>query len=283
MNLSQELLTAGQNNSNLNPDYVRNLVKEILQDYALNYIYSSDYKRLIFTGGTCLKKNYGLNRLSEDLDFDIENNYDFKIEDFSKNLTDYFLNLDFKNVTYKIAKNNKTVLLKFDLSDIKTTNDLNITSNVVYLRCDFAIIDYEGYEVSVNPINTQNFSFFVKNYNLATLFSNKIGAFLQRDFYKGSQQKFPFKGRDVYDLFWLTSLSIKQSGEIKPNIEALKNRLAPKSIDEIRNEVVDKLNIVDPQYIYEDLLPLVSSRDYLENFIENYKPYLLEKLPSLIR
>ncbi len=39
--------------------------------YILNFIYNdSQYKNLIFTGGTCLRKIYGLSRLSEDLDFD---------------------------------------------------------------------------------------------------------------------------------------------------------------------------------------------------------------------
>ena len=51
--------------------FVRSALKEVLQDYVLNFVYNNKtYKDLIFTGGTCLRKVYGLPRLSEDLDFD---------------------------------------------------------------------------------------------------------------------------------------------------------------------------------------------------------------------
>ena len=50
---------------------IRNKLKEYLQDIILYIIYSNKkYKDLIFYGGTLLRKVYGLNRLSEDLDFE---------------------------------------------------------------------------------------------------------------------------------------------------------------------------------------------------------------------
>ncbi len=46
-------------------------MKEVLQAYVLDYLYNHpSYRRLNFYGGTCLHVVYGLNRLSEDLDFD---------------------------------------------------------------------------------------------------------------------------------------------------------------------------------------------------------------------
>src|SRR3990167_1977552 len=52
--------------------WVRTLLKEPIQDYILHFVYnSSKYKQFIFTGGTALRKLYGLPRLSEDLDFDL--------------------------------------------------------------------------------------------------------------------------------------------------------------------------------------------------------------------
>ncbi|MBU0579152.1 nucleotidyl transferase AbiEii/AbiGii toxin family protein [Patescibacteria group bacterium] len=54
------------------PLYVRNLLKESLQYYVLNYVYNSAYaEQLLFKGGTCLRFCFDLPRLSEDLDFDI--------------------------------------------------------------------------------------------------------------------------------------------------------------------------------------------------------------------
>ncbi|MEW6103904.1 MAG: nucleotidyl transferase AbiEii/AbiGii toxin family protein [bacterium] len=50
---------------------IRNYLKEHLQLYILDFVYNRSYgKELIFTGGSCLRFCFGLNRVSEDLDFD---------------------------------------------------------------------------------------------------------------------------------------------------------------------------------------------------------------------
>ncbi len=282
MNLVKDILYSVQNNISREPDYIRNIIKEIVQDYALNFIYSSDYKYLIFTGGSCLKKVYGLNRLSEDLDFDCPVDKLFNIVDFSNDLANYFKNLGYTDLTYKISGNNKTTIIKFDIANIKDELPQNISSNLVYLRCDFSEILYEGYKIEVNPIDTNNFSFFVINYDFTTLFANKIVAFLERDFYKGKFQNVPFKGRDVYDLFWMTSQSIRKESKIRPNRVVLFNRLKNNDINIISKELITKLGSIDSTSLYNDLLPLVSSKEYLNSFVENYKEYLTEKLPDLL-
>ncbi|MBI3559081.1 nucleotidyl transferase AbiEii/AbiGii toxin family protein [Candidatus Gottesmanbacteria bacterium] len=70
-----DLQTVVTQNKNLaGPSYLRNLLKEILQFYTLNFIYSSRWgKDFLFKGGTCLRICFDLPRLSEDLDFDIKN------------------------------------------------------------------------------------------------------------------------------------------------------------------------------------------------------------------
>ena len=98
-------------------DYLRNLLKEELQIVVLNFIYTnSKYKDLIFTGGTCLRKFYGLGRLSEDLDFDTHDGYSFAGKEFDYNkfandLITYFNSvLKYKNISAKVKY--KTVFLK---------------------------------------------------------------------------------------------------------------------------------------------------------------------------
>src|SRR3972149_3006062 len=55
----------------LAPETRRIIMKEVLQAYVLDYLYNHlSYRHLNFYGGTCLHVVYGLNRLSEDLDFD---------------------------------------------------------------------------------------------------------------------------------------------------------------------------------------------------------------------
>jgi predicted nucleotidyltransferase component of viral defense system len=49
----------------------RIILKEALQAYMGDYLYNHPfYRRLNFYGGTCLHMIYGLNHLSEDLDYD---------------------------------------------------------------------------------------------------------------------------------------------------------------------------------------------------------------------
>lgn len=277
MTLETQFNNKINNIKNNNPLYIRNLLKEVLQDFTLNYIYNSDYNNLIFTGGTCLRKVYGLNRLSEDLDFDYIDN--LNISEFANDISVYFRTNFNINPQTKISVNNKTVFIKFSLSDYENIIKDNITSKVLFLRCDFSEENKGGYSIETNSINTQNFSFFVRNYDLPTLFANKIIAFLERTFYKGEAQELPFKGRDVYDLFWLINLSASNGFRIKPNKERLNYRT---QLDNISSEIKDKINKIDPKFIYEDLYPLIESESYLNQFKDNYSSYIINKIDLVL-
>jgi len=62
---------------------IRNFLKEYLQYPVLNLIYRlEDYKKFIFTSGSCLRICYNMERLSENLDFDLSKN-DFNNLDLS--------------------------------------------------------------------------------------------------------------------------------------------------------------------------------------------------------
>ncbi|MCC7130236.1 MAG: nucleotidyl transferase AbiEii/AbiGii toxin family protein, partial [Anaerolineae bacterium] len=73
----------------LAPETKRIILKEGLQAYVLDYLYNhTDYRRLNFYGGTCLHMVYGLNRLSEDLDFD--NQAGLELGHLANDLAEYF-------------------------------------------------------------------------------------------------------------------------------------------------------------------------------------------------
>jgi predicted nucleotidyltransferase component of viral defense system len=280
MNLKTEFTSQINKLSNKNPAYVRNIMKEVLQDFTLNYVYNSKYNQLIFTGGTCLRKVYGLDRLSEDLDFDFIDT--FNTGDFAEDLKDYFKSNLNIITDMKIAENNKTVFIKIPIEKIKADLPIPIDSNVLFLRCDFSLEEKGGYEIETNTINAANFSFFVKNYSLPTLFSNKIVAFLERSFYKGKIQDISFKGRDIYDLFWLINLSSKTGFNLKPNKQRLFILTGSNNINEIRKNIQDKLYQLDPKYVYEDLYPLVEDENFLNNFIDNYKNNINDKIGFIL-
>lgn len=248
----------------LNRLYVRNLDKEEIQNYILNFVYQDpEYQTLIFTGGTCLRKLYGLDRLSEDLDFDYLLKFD--IDKFAVKIKDYFIaKLQFKDFEFKISGNRQTVFIKLPAKD-------------VFVRCDFSKLTSKTYGLNKGMITAGNFRFLVNAYDLETMFANKIVAFLRRNFYKGKFQTIPFKGRDVYDLFWFLQLSAKSGYSLKPNQKRLV-ALTGSNADTLRQEVKDKIAKVKAVFVYEDVLPLVESDIFLRDFLKVFNTNIIKQI-----
>ena len=238
--------------------YQRNVIKERLQDMILNFVYNtSEYTSLIFTGGTCLRKVYGLNRLSEDLDFDYVTLETFDTQLFAKDIRKYLQSAkSYPSVDTKISGNNNTVFVKFP--------------DNIFVRCDFSPVSIAAYQTQKSLVTADNRQFFVQSYDLPTLYANKIAAFLSRSFFKGAFQKIPFKGRDIYDIYWLLQLSAKTGYTLKPDVKRLIALLGTDTLEEVRKMVKDKIGLVDPQFVYNDVYPLVESKDLLDQFLEDF-------------
>ena len=238
--------------------YQRNVIKERLQDMILNFVYNtSEYASLIFTGGTCLRKVYGLNRLSEDLDFDYVTLETFDTQLFAKDIRKYLQSAKaYPSVDTKISGNNNTVFVKFP--------------DNIFVRCDFSPVSTAAYQTQKSLVTADNRQFFVQSYDLPTLYANKIAAFLSRNFFKGAFQKIPFKGRDIYDIYWLLQLSAKTGYTVKPDAKRLIALLGTDTLEEVRKMVKDKIVLVDPQFVYNDVYPLVESKDLLDQFLEDF-------------
>lgn len=248
---------------NTNNLYQRNVVKEHLQDEILSFIYNnSAYNGLIFTGGTCLRKVYGLNRLSEDLDFDFSSDISFDIKVFAKDVGKYL------SADTKISGNNGTVFIKFP--------------DNIFVRCDFSPIVLGEYQIQKSLITADNRQFFVNAYDLPTLYANKIVAFLSRNFFKGKFQKIPFKGRDIYDIYWLLQLSAKTGYTLKPNTKRLTALLGKDSLPEIKKLAKDKISLVDLRFVYNDLYPLVESKELLGQFLQDFEKTIINQLDYIL-
>lgn len=265
-----------EKNKSSNPAYLRILLKNRLQDYVLNFVYNDiQYKNLIFTGGTCLRKIYGLSRLSEDLDFNYKNK--FNIDKFSEDITAYFIRkLQFSKIKTKISGNRKTVFIKFpilfDLGLVKPGTG----SNVLFVRCDFSKETNGEAKTEINSISSDEFTFFVLSYDLTTLFTNKIAAFLERQFYKGKEQIVSFKGRDLFDIVWFLEKSKKSEWNLKPNWTILQKRLGIKNKVEIVKKIIEKVKVIDKQKVYQDMVPFIENYTTIENF-KNYFSEIITK------
>ena len=262
--LIQELNEIAKKAEGKNQFFIRNLIKQEIQNYILNFIYQdSEYQNLIFTGGTCLKKLYGLDRVSEDLDFDYA--FKFDIDKFASKLKNYFVSkLQYREAKIKISGNRQTLFLKFPSLDI-------------FVRCDFSKTASKIYGLNQGMITAGKFRFLVNAYDLETMFANKIVAFLRRNFYKGKFQTLPFKGRDVYDIFWFLQLSAKSRYSLRPNQKRLV-ALAGKDADALRQEVKDKIAKVKAEYVYDDMLPLVESDIFLRDFLKIFETGIVKQI-----
>lgn len=279
----KSVINAGiiKDSSDVNKPLTRNLIKEELQNIVLNFIYNDKvYRAFIFTGGTCLRKVYGLNRLSEDLDFDYTNNLD--LSKFAKDVKNY-ITTDFlySNMSTKIATNGKSVFFKFPI--LKELGlQVSQTPQDIFLRCDFAKESHGFYSTEVNLVNAGFYSFFVNSFDLSTMFANKLTAFLERVFYKGEFQNIPFKGRDVYDIYWFIQLSAKSGYTLKPKTDRLLTLLKTDSTDQVKEQLRQKVKLVDQDAVYNDLLPLMESGALLEQFKATFKSTILTGLDFIL-
>lgn len=261
-----------------NRAYLLNLLKEKLQDYILYFIFTNkDFKDLIFTGGTCLRKIYGLGRLSVDLDFDYEND-DFSLDVLAEKLVEWFeKTYQVKNISAERRKETVKVKISGGVEEFS-----EIGKQVIFVSVDLSRIKFKKYGTEKNMISTPEFSFFATNFDLPTMFANKIGAFLGREFFFGKGQEVSFKARDVYDLFWLCQRSKQNGYRLKPNFERLFEELKTTNKGDILKQVVDKLGQLDDGRIYAQLLPFFPEQQFVKEFVKIYKDTLREEIGYII-
>ena len=259
------------------------LLKEALQDYILHCVYSNViYNKLIFTGGTALRKLHGLPRHSEDLDFDFESN--FSIETCTQEITRYFeKQLFYPAIFSKIAKNRRTFFIKFPhlLKEIGVSSSTGMPTTL-FVRCDFSEAKKGDFETVVTPVTTATFSFFTRSYDLSTLFANKINAFLERNFFKGNTQSIPFKGRDVFDLVWLFQESTRRHYTLQPRWSRIQTQLGytkQQALEKIREKVLR----IDPIDVKTDLLSFIDDQQTIDTFAEHFQEILKRQLEDMNR
>lgn len=260
--------------------FLRTVLKERLQDYLLNFVYNAhEYRDLIFTGGSCLRKLYGLNRLSEDLDFDFIGS--LNLDQFAQDAEKYFKgSLGYKDLTTKQSGNQNTIYFKFPiLEELGLAQNL-ADSQVLFVRCDFSQVRDGKYATQTSMLSTPEAAFFAKSYDLPTLFAHKVTAFLTRDFFKSDDQKESFKGRDIYDLFWLFQRSEQSAGSLDPNWDRVFELTGMADKQTVLTALRQKLNKIDPRLVYTDLLPFLENPDLARQLSQNLAELLKRYVQS---
>lgn len=247
----------------------RILLKEILQVYVLDYLYNHpNYRRLNFYGGTCLHVIYGLNRLSEDLDFD--NTASVEIDQLSADLADHFRKIfGYTEVSTKVQEGAGVgawpgiyrVTLRFPL-----LNALGLSahaSEALHLKVEISQ-HRQTAMIQRTPVLVHGRSLVAAHFSLETMMAGKMIACLERNFENGSSGA-QIKGRDFYDLLWF----------MQQNIHPLEEKLAkdggqPYTTRSAMQALREKIAGIKPHDLALDLLPMFESRTFIEAWLDAF-------------
>jgi predicted nucleotidyltransferase component of viral defense system len=242
----------------------RIILKEVLQAYVLDYLYNHpNYRRLNFYGGTCLHVVYGLNRLSEDLDFDNQTHLD--LTDLAENLAQYFQkSFGYGDVSAKTQRGEGGILrvtLKFPV-----LNDLGLSpheTEALHLKVEVSKHEQVAI-IQHTPVLVFGRSLVATHFSLETLMAGKMLACLERNFERG-RSGIQIKGRDFYDLLWF----------MQQQVQPLDEKLAhdgqqPYTVESAMLALQEKVARIKSRELAIDLLPMFESRQYIETWLDAF-------------
>jgi predicted nucleotidyltransferase component of viral defense system len=244
-----------------------NLLKEYLQIVVLDFVYSHPaYSQLLFYGGSALAHCFGLERLSEDLDF-IDEKKKISVSRLAKDLEDYFLkrtDLPVKTTVQKFR-----IYLKFPI-----LHDLGLTTreetDTLFLKVEvYTDVDFcESYTTDIRPVFKFNRSLLIKTLDPPTLMATKVRAILFRKWEKTNKQgktTVKVKGRDYFDLLWYLRKGIQ------PNLSCIEGF---ENMKDLKEKLLSVIARIDSRSIQLDLDALIDNPNFVKNMSRNLKAIL---------
>lgn len=241
-------------------------LKEELQFYVLDFIYHHpDYNKWIMYGGSALRICYDLDRMSEDLDFEVSRKVD---NDFLNELKEeaeghfakvYGIDSEFLRIT----KTNRGIKLKFRAGSLIE----GFPSEWVEVKIDLNLFTPPASAVTERmPKNHGQLSFVIRTYNLSSLMASKIAAIFLRGTRGVGEAVYEEKGRDIYDLLWY------MSKKIVPDLDYLKAKNVEEAKDyrTLFTKLTVKMSGVDKKNLKDDLSPLFLDPRYVTNWLANW-------------
>jgi len=224
-----------------NAVYHKYMLKEYIQLLILDYLSTTAYvKKMVFIGGTNLRLVKGIDRFSEDIDFDCKN---LSEDEFIKMTDDVlsYLKQNGYNAEIKDRKNLKLKAFRRSIYFPEFLFDLGLSGH----RAERFLIKIEGqdqlitYEPVIANIKACGFYFPFPVPPDEVLCSMKISALLSRS-----------KGRDFYDTMFLLALA-------KPDYRFLSKKIGINNLSELKisiEKMLHKVNLKIKQRDFEHLL-----------------------------
>ncbi len=227
-----------------NSGFDKHILKEYLQLMILDYLSSTpNIQKMAFIGGTNLRLVKGIDRFSEDLDFDCK---DLSKEEFTKmtnGIVRFLVRSGFRIET-RDKENPKLTAFRRNLYFPELLFDLALSGH----KEERFLIKIESqdqeirYETIMTNIKGCGFFFPFPVPSDGVLCSMKIVAMLARS-----------KGRDFYDLMFLLS-------QAKPDYDFLSKRCGINNLDEFKEITLKHLNAVDLKKKQKDFEHLLFNR-----------------------
>ena len=234
------------------PEQIRNnallgksMIKEYIQLLILDYLSATKYiRKLIFIGGTNLRLVKGIDRFSEDLDFDIK---EFDKEEFLQMSEDImqFLKRNGYKVESKDKNSMKLTAFRRNIYFPEFLFDIGLSGH----RDERFLIKIEAqdqgltYIPEIKNIKGCGFYFPFLVPTDAVLCAMKAAALLERG-----------KDRDFYDLMFLLS-------QTKPDYDFLAKRIGIKNAAELKAEVKTRLKNADLKTKTKDFEHLLFNKE----------------------
>lgn len=228
-----------------NASFLKHILKEYVQLLVLDYLASTSYiRKITFIGGTNLRLVKGIDRFSEDLDFDCKH---FSEKEFISMSDDVlmFLRRNGFRVETKDKYNARLKAFRSSIHFPELLFDLKLSGH----REERFMLKLEAQDQGIPYAQTMGyikgcgffFSFPVPSD--AVLCAMKISAMLDRG-----------KGRDFYDVMFLLA-------QTKPDYSFLTARCGVCDLQELKTAVDQVLQVVDLKHKQRDFEHLLLHRD----------------------
>ena len=194
----------------------KNILVEYLQTKILKTLSMSAFNDVIsFLGGTCLRFVHGIDRFSEDLDFDLMKKDGFRIENLASEI-ERRLSLEGFELDIKIKTTENIHIVFFKFKNVLRDFGFSVPKDeklLVKFEIDFN--PYRNVHTETRFTDSFNERFPILVNTKETLIAQKVLAIFFRPYQKG---------RDFYDLVWFLSQK-----NLEPNYDIFTEKNIPAS------------------------------------------------------
>ena len=234
-----------------NPAHKKYTIKEYIQLMILDFLATSKFvKKITFIGGTNLRLLKGIDRFSEDLDFDCKN---FNVEDFTEMSQSVLFFLQRSGIRAEIRKKGSKKITAFS-SRIFFPELLFELGLSAYKEERFLIkleSQNQGFEYKSQMANISSCGFFFP-FPVPpddVLCAMKLSDLLSRA-----------KGRDFYDALFLLS-------HTKPNYDYLTQKQNIHNLTELKTKLTETIENVDLLHKSKDFEHLLFNKENKEKIV----------------